>query len=414
VSPVTVEEIRGDEAFDRLRVEWQALYRSAAGPSPFLSWEWIAAWHRWLGGGRTPRLFCARSGGDLVGLLPLGEERRWGVTPGQVRSLSFLGERLVGGDYLDVLALPGWEPAATSAIFDHLARDDSFDVLDVDGLAGDSRSLPLLAWRFGVDPRFEFDLQPGQICPYLTLDGGWEDTLRRTRRPHQFKRLQRELRSLPGFETRTATAPEEVGPALERLLELHARRWSAQGGSDAMARPAVKAFHRDAGLRLARAGIARIEELWIDGACRASYYGMQSGDRYYLYQTGFDVEWARRSVAFIRLGLSIQEAANRGVKTYDFLRGNETYKFDWANATRITVRVQVARRGPAPALFLARRELRTAAKLALKASLPGSGLEWLRRRRRSWEQRQGGRTPTVPADSARAPQPLSSAAQPHL
>jgi len=414
LSPLLVEEVRGDDAFDRLRVEWQALFTAAAGASPFLSWEWIAAWHRWLGQGRTPRLFCARNGGDLVGLLPLTEERCWGTRPGQVRKLSFLGERLVGGDYLDLLALPGWESAATSAIFDHLARDTAFDVLDLDGLAGDSRSLPLLAWRFGVDPRFKFDLQPGQICPYLALEGGWEEVVRRTRRPHQFKRLLRELRSLPGFETRTAVTPEEVGPAMERLLALHDQRWSGQGGSDAMARPMVKEFHRDAVRRLARAGIVRIEELWVDGACRASYYGMESGDRYHLYQTGFDLDWARRSVAFIRLGLSIQEAADRGVKTYDFLRGNETYKFDWATATRVTVRVQVARRSLAPALYVARRELRAAAKMALKAGLPDSGLEWLRRHRRSWEQRQRGRPPGQTGESELLPQSLSSATQPHL
>ncbi len=414
MSLLTVEEVAGADAFDRLRADWQALFSAAAGASPFLSWEWIASWHRWLGGGRTARLFCARRGADLVGLLPLTEARCWGTRPGQVRTLSFLGERLVGGDYLDVLAAPGWEAAATSAIFDYLARDASFDVLDLDGLAGDSRSLSLLAWRFGVDPRYQIDLRPGQICPYLTLDGDWDATLRRTRRPHQFSRVLRELRSLPGFETRTATTPQEIGPALERLLALHAKRWSRQGGSDAMARPAVKAFHRDAALRLARAGIARIEELWVDGACRASYYGMQSGSRYHLYQSGFDIEWAKRSVAFIRLGLSIQEAANRGVMTYDFLRGNETYKFDWANATRVTVRVQVARRSLAPAIFLTRRELRAAAKLALKAGLPARGLEWLRRQRRSWEQRQRGRPTENPAESALAPQPLSSAAQPDL
>lgn len=414
MSPLSVEEVRGDEAFDRLQPEWQALYAAAAGASPFLSWEWIAAWHRWLGGGRTPRLFCARHGADLVGLLPLSEQRGWGLWPGQVRTLSFLGERLVGGDYLDVLAAPGWEPAATSAIFDHLARDASFDVLDLAGLTGDSRTLPLSAWKFGVDSRFKFDVQPDQICPYVSLEGGWDEVARGMRRPHQFRRVLRELRSLPGFETRTATTPEEIRPALGRLLALHAKRWSGQGGSDAIARPAVKAFHQDAAQRLARAGIARIEELWIDGACRASYYGMQSGNRYYLYQTGFDREWARRSVAFIRLGLSIQEAANRGVTTYDLLRGNETYKFDWANATRITVRVQVSRRSLAPALFVARRELGSAAKLALKAGLPAPGLEWLRRRRRSWEQREQSRPRQGGRESDPAPQPLANAPHAHL
>ena len=414
MSQLTVEEARGDGALERLRVEWQGLFNRAAGASPFMSWEWIAAWHQWLGQGRTPRVFCARSGAELVGLLALSQQTCWGMVPRQVRVLSFLGERLVGGDYLDVLAAPGCEQAATGAILDHLARDGSFDVLDLEGLAGDSRSLSLLAWRFGVDARFKFDLQPGQICPYLPLENGWDELLQGTRRPHQFKRVLRELRSLPEFETRSATTPEEVGPALERLLALHDRRWAGQGGSDAMARPAVRAFHRDVVQRLAAAGKVRIEELWVEGACRASYYGMQSSDRYYLYQCGFDLDWARRSVAFVRLGLSIQEAANRGLKTYDFLRGNETYKFDWANATRITVRVRVARRSLLPALYAARRELRAAGKLALKASLPTPGLEWLRRHRRSWEQRQPQRSGGDGRGSDRASQPLPNATQAHL
>ncbi len=413
MSQLTVDEARGAEAIDGLRVEWQTLFKTAAG-APFLSWEWIAAWQRWLGQGRTPRVLCARAGARLVGLLPLAEETCWGTLPGQVRKLCVLGERHVGGDYLDVLAAPGWEKESATAIFEHLAREGSFDVLELDGLAGDSPTLPMLAWRFGVDPRFKFELQPNQVCPYLKIEGGWDDVLKRTRRPHQLKRLLRELDSLEGFELRCAVTPEDVSAAFERLLALHEKRWAGQGGSDALARPAVRDFHRDVVVRLARAGMVRIEELWIEGACRASYYGMQSGGHYYLYQTGYDPEWAKQSVAFIRLGLSIQEAVGRGVRIYDFLRGSETYKFDWANATRMTVSVQVARRSQAATIYIARRRLRVAAKMALKAGLPTPGLDWLRRRRRSWEGRQGTRSPGAGSAPEPMSQPLANATEARL
>ena len=208
--------------------------------------------------------------------------------------------------------------------------------------------------------------------------------------------------------------PDDVGPALERLLALHDKRWAAQGGSDAMTRPAVKDFHRDVVVRLASAGLVRFEELWIDGSCRASYYGMESGDRYYLYQCGYDPAWAKHSVAFTRLGLSIQDAAARGLRVYDFLRGNETYKFDWANATRVTLTVQVAQRSQAATLFLARRQLLAAAKMALKAGLPSSGLDWLRRRRRSWEERRDLGAPRTGRASEARPQPLSNATRANL
>src|SRR5438034_9129815 len=130
VSKLAVEEARGTSAIEELRVEWQALFACASGPSPYVSWEWIAAWHRWLGQGLTPRLFCARAGSRLVGLLPLAEEAGWGVRPGQIRRLSFMGERWVGGDYLDVLAATGWEQAAAAAIFGPLAGGGSLEVLE--------------------------------------------------------------------------------------------------------------------------------------------------------------------------------------------------------------------------------------------------------------------------------------------
>ena len=75
MSKLIVEELSGAEALSLLAQEWQALFNEA-NASPFLSWEWISAWHKWLGHGKRPRLLCAREGGLLVGLLPLGEEER--------------------------------------------------------------------------------------------------------------------------------------------------------------------------------------------------------------------------------------------------------------------------------------------------------------------------------------------------
>ena len=46
MSKLAVEEARGSAAIAELRVEWQALFACASRPSPYVSWEWIAAWHR--------------------------------------------------------------------------------------------------------------------------------------------------------------------------------------------------------------------------------------------------------------------------------------------------------------------------------------------------------------------------------
>jgi CelD/BcsL family acetyltransferase involved in cellulose biosynthesis len=379
--------MHGEEAIGALRAEWQALFRAssrASGAPPFLSWEWIAAWQRGLNPGRTPYLLCARDGGKLVGLLPLGiEELRLPGLPVKARRLSLLGEGFGGADYLDVLASPERAREAVSAIFDHLARRVSFDVLELDGVAADSPNLPLIEQQFGEEASFQHRLTPRFVCPQVELDGDWAVVLKRSRRADNFKRRLRQLRARDGFEYRIVTQPAESGAAFERFLELHEACWAERGGSDATGHASLQSFHRDVVVRLAEAGLLRFDELWVEGACRASIYGMDDGQRYCFYNSGYEPAWKNASPGLVLLGLSIEAAVKRGVRRYDFLRGTETYKFDWATTTRETVSVLVTRRGLAAKLFIAREQTQAAARAFAEAVLPAQAAETVRRWRRS-------------------------------
>jgi len=383
MAELTVKEMHGVNAIGALRAEWQALFRASDAP-PFLSWEWIAAWQQWLSRGRTPYLLCARDGSKLVGLLPLGvEELRPMGLPVKARWLSLLGEGFGCADYLDVLAPPEYAHEASSAIFDHLARRVSFDILELDGMAADSPNLPLLARRFGEETGFQHRLTPRYVCPQVELDGDWAAILRRSRRADNFKRRLRQLRARDGFEYRVITRPAESGAAFERFLELHEACWIERGGSDATGHESLRSFHRDVVVRLAEAELSRFDELWVEGACRASIYGLDDGQRYCFYNSGYDPAWKNASPGLVLLGLSIEDAVKRGVRRYDFLRGTETYKFDWASTTRETVSVLIARRGLPARLFVAREQTKLAMRAFAVAMLPRRAAEFVRRWRRS-------------------------------
>lgn len=385
MNSLVIEEARGVDALEALRDEWQALFAETNAP-PFLSWAWMTAWHAAFGQHLTPRIFCAREAGRLVGLLALGEgeQRMLGL---RLRRLAFLGEGEGGADYLDVLTLPGREREVAEAICCHLSCKSSFDVIELHAMAADSPSLPIFAQRFnqaGCSRRF----LPGEVCPQIELADTWDEVLKASHRATNFKRRLSYLRKLDGFERRVMTAPEEARAAFDRFLFLHEQRWAAQGGSDAMGRQVVRNFHRDAVERLAREGLLRFEELWIEGECRASLYSMECGGRFYYYQTGCDQEWTKRSVGLVLLGLSIEDAVQRGLKVYDLLRGSETYKFDWATGTRRLVTLQVTGCSLAAVLFTAHSKLRAAAREAVRELLPESTIELLRRWRRWRERRQ--------------------------
>jgi CelD/BcsL family acetyltransferase involved in cellulose biosynthesis len=376
---IDIEVVEGSEALTRLRVEWQAMFRASGAP-PFLSWEWLSTWHKWFGQEKHPFLLCAREGGNLIALLPLcAENRQSSRFSPRLKRMSFMGESYGASDYLDILALPGFKQKSADIFIDYLALPRSFDLLELEGMAADSRTLQSLTRRFANDGRFRYRIVPQYICPRMSLDARWEDLLERSRRSDYFKQCIRRLNKIASFEFRVISDVNEIPAAFGRHMALHVGRWIDRGGSSAFRTAEQKGFTFDAAAELARGGMTRFEEIWLEGECRASFFGFESGDCYYFYLSGFDQAWSKYSLGFTLLGLSIREASRRGLKMYDFLRGGENYKFDWTDTLRMTITAQVASDSRASKWHVAREHTKEIAR----ALLP----DWAKTRLRHMRQR---------------------------
>jgi CelD/BcsL family acetyltransferase involved in cellulose biosynthesis len=389
---INIEVVEGSEALTRLRVEWQAMFRASGAP-PFLSWEWLSTWHKWFGQERHPFLLCARERGNLIALLPLCVEKRQSsrFSPG-LKRMSFMGESYGASDYLDILALPGFKQMSADIFIDYLALTRPFDLLELEGIAADSCTLQSLARCFANDGRFRYRIVPQYICPRMSLDARLEDLLERSRRSDYFKRCIRRLNKIASFEFRVVSDVNEIPAAYRRLLALHVGRWIDRGGSSAFRTAEQKGFTFDAAAELARDGMTRFEEIWLEGECRASLFGFESGDCYYFFLSGFDQTWSKYSLGFTLLWLSISEASRRGLKMYDFLRGDENYKFDWSDNPRMTVTAQVASDSRAARRHVAREHTKDIAR----ALLP----DWAKTRLRHMRRRS--------ASSAFSPTPITT------
>lgn len=370
MSKLNVQTLSGVEGLSQLREEWQELF-TAASATPFLSWEWISTWYKWFGQDKTPLLLTVRDNDRLIGLLPLGEEHQVTTRFGpRAHRLSVLGEPQGAPDYLDVISLPGRERECATAIFDHLSRSGLFDLLELDSFAADSPSLTSLMHLFGNRADFEYRLTPLYVCPRINLEHvnrGQEasEILAGFRRAKYFRYCQRRLLSRGGFEHRMVKDPHDVGAAFERFMHLHETRWSGDGGSAALGDEMQRAFHRDLVVQLATAGLIRFDELWVNDLCWASLYTLSNGKTTYLYLTSYDPVWKEHSPGFVVIGLSIAEAVRQGHRFYDFLRGDEPYKYDWTNDARMTVAAQISNRSSAARLTLAQEHLKQTARALL-------------------------------------------------
>jgi len=378
-----------ENAFDLIRADWRQLF-ATADCAPFLSWEWQSTWNMSFGANSEPFILKTYRGDRLIGILPLRlqEKKLLGAL---VKRLSFIGEDVGGAGYLDLIAKPSDRTQVLIANLEFLKGNKCFDILSLDSIAPGSKTAECLRNHLsGLGrERLRYDESTASVCPIVDLCEGWPSVLKRSKRERNFKRRLKQLERMPGFEFRSISDQEGLGPAFERFLRLHELRWSTNGGSELSGHPRLVSFQRDLIKALAATGLLRFDELWVDGGCRSSVYGLDDGQTFYSYNTGYDPEWASFSVGLVLAGLSIRDAVERGNRVYDFLCGEQTYKFDWANRTEQMISATLVRKNiPALAFIGAGRIIAKTRRLS-KRILPTSIIEslksWRRRLKRNYQ-----------------------------
>jgi CelD/BcsL family acetyltransferase involved in cellulose biosynthesis len=327
-----VEALTGFEGLDERR--WNGLLAQARYPSVFLSWQWQTAWARAFLGSRPLHLLqVTDDAGALAGVLPLYDE-----SPGL--------RRFVGGvdisDYLDVIAPAGREADVWQTLLQHRAEETAeWDLHAIRAASSTLEILPRLAGGTGIHAQVERE----ERCPVLELPGSWDAYLERLsgKDRHELRRKIRKLeRELPGTSVRSHASAEGWDGALTAFLDLH--RLSKVGKARFMDER-MEAFFRDATQALAERGWARLWFLDRDGSAVASFlcleYLRPAGGSIGLYNSGFDPAHAKLAPGIVLLAHVIRDAIERGVPEFDFLRGEEPYKYAFGPTPQDLFRVRL-------------------------------------------------------------------------
>lgn len=338
---VSLEKGSASEIFERLRGGWDDLF-SNSSLGPFLSWGWMNSWFENFGDGFAPMVFTARRDGELIGILAMVRSSK-SILGVKVERLVMMGSGFGGADYLDVIARDEDKADCTTAFIRFVRGISDVHLIELSDLAEDSETCSLIRKEVRAHGTRLTELEAA-ICPQIDLSAGWENVLDQSKRKTNFQRRLKSMQRNLGSEFRSVTASSEIEGAFERFNELHSKRWAASGGSELNGHPRLESFHRQAVAALAIAGLIRFDELWIDGRCCASIYGLDDGRTFYYYNAGYDPALKHLSVGLVLLGLSIRAAVERGNSTYDLLRGDEGYKFDWATGSRKLTTFRLSRR----------------------------------------------------------------------
>ncbi len=340
---ITVVRIAFVNDLETLATEWTALIERAPSATVFHRPQWLIPWWRQFGSGDMHAL-AFYSDTRLVGFLGFFIHEWEGR-----RRATLIGTGIT--DYLGLVA----EPDATAEcarlalgyLHDHR---DLWDLCDWPDLDADSQLMVAAAT----------ECSPAECCTRAELPSDADEFqaslphgLRRTIRIAA-RRLEREgeLR----FDT-MRNDPDAV--LLRELFRLHASRWATKGGPGSMMdHPSTQAFLIQATRRLSALDKVRLYTMRYRGELSAIIYGMLDRGRLWGYITGMDPALSRFSPGSLVLDYAVREAIREGARAWEFLRGEEEYKFLWGAQRVSKARLRIE---PAPA---------TTSSNALEPTLP--------------------------------------------
>ena len=274
---------------------WERLAREASEPNVFAErWFAAAGIHHLLPDGSLWMLGVRGGGSDLIGLLPVRIERRYGRTPiAHVQNWShhqsFLGTPLVRRGEEEAFwteVLKALDAAQWARGFFHmtgLVEDGPVHHGLIEAAAALGRPCPIVHHS-----------RRALLQSVLPPKAYYEQAVRKKKRK-ELARLSARLRELGSVAFSRAESAEEAARCCDEFLALEAAGWKGRAGTALACDPAKEAFFRDAVAGAQAAGRLEFLRLALDDRPIAMLVNFVAPPGGFTFKIAFDEAYARFS-----------------------------------------------------------------------------------------------------------------------
>jgi CelD/BcsL family acetyltransferase involved in cellulose biosynthesis len=328
---------------DSLAVEWNDLLAKSASDVPFLRHEYLRTWWSTLGGAEWTHgdlyvVTARQESGTLMGIAPLFfSENREGEP-----ALMLLGSIEIS-DYLDIIAPPEDLTPFLGALLEHLSGPSApaWHVLDWYNLPEGSPTLAALG-QISRGCGWSYEQERLQHCPTIPLSGDWETYLSGIdkKQRHEVRRKMRRAESAEPpvswyMVEDEAALDEEMGAFFELMSQDVEKQNFLTGPMRAQLRATARAAFQADWLQLAF--------LKVGDEKAAGYMNFDYNNHIWVYNSGIDPRFSAISPGWVLLGNLLQWANQKQRAAFDFMRGDEDYKYRFGGIDRFVVRAKVRR-----------------------------------------------------------------------
>lgn len=343
---------RSPDDFYALEPTWRQLFDRNREHSVFLCWEWMSNWWGHFGGSREFRVLCAFEEGAPRFIAPFQVETG----------------RIFGRPYLSIWSCLGANSVACS---DHLGflRDPSVDEADCGHLmdeiwscggdravfrltdlqAEDSVLAGILAW--GQAKGLCIAAAPDTLCPLRELPPSWDEFMARLSGNFrgQIRKSWRQVQAR--FHVEQISEPEPLRLAMRELVRLNAQRMAETGRHSSLTTPPMVSFLESVAVAMTAAGKGWFDVIRHESGLVGAAFHLVEGSTVYYYQGGFDPQYASYRPSTVLFAQAMKRAIENGFRYFDFLRGDEPYKYRWGAKPVRNVMLTIEPRAPVPCVL---------------------------------------------------------------
>lgn len=302
-----------EESFASLTALWKSPNRLDWN-SIFVLPAWMQAWYQEFGGGDKPYFLNVKQDGETAGIAPL-------LIKGKTASL--VGNADVC-DYLDFIITPGLEKDFFNALLVDL-KQRGIERLDLGAVRPDSTVMTSLvpgARKMG----YEVSTRQEEVSVELALPDTYDKYLALLdgKQRHELARKFRNASAEGKLNYRIVSDRAGLNKTLDDFFKMFTE---SRHDKAVFLTTNMATYFRSLLDTMADIGLARIGVLDFDTVPVAMVLYFDYRDCIYLYNSGYDPRYESLSAGLLCKVMGIQAGIESGKKVFNFLKGNEIYKY---------------------------------------------------------------------------------------
>jgi CelD/BcsL family acetyltransferase involved in cellulose biosynthesis len=332
--------------FESLSEVWDSLLRKSGDNNPiYLTHEWLLTWWKHCGEGKKLNVILIEKEGQPIGIVPLMRtEYRIGLF--KIHALETIGS--LNCNHIGLIRSGDREEAVSAFLAyleEELAKGEL--VLRLTWVPDDCEFLDLLRRCISAPSRnLVMQEKAKTLAPYITLPSTWDEYFRSLsqNRRHTLRRKLRSLEKAHNVEFWDCTG-DNLESMLRRFIDLQERRWQSAHVKGVFSDPKMEAFYRDIATQFVKKGWLHFSCLIVDGVVVSAEYAFIYNHKFYCATSARDIDYSKYNVGHLHQMFLIKYAIQRGLREFDFLRGDEPYKFHWTESSRRYINFVIGKKG---------------------------------------------------------------------